>query len=116
MLLAAFLVLKPMIPIIEYVVNYEYISTVLCVNKDKPKMQCKGKCHLNKNLEKEFERDVPAPDKVNFLTEWIMLFLETAVPIDLRPVENVPVRLYGRVENIYRFNFHQDHFRPPALF
>jgi hypothetical protein len=40
-------------PVVEYVLNYEYIVTVLCENKDKPEMHCNGKCHLTKELAKE---------------------------------------------------------------
>lgn len=44
---------KPFWPVVEYVVNYEYIVTTLCENRDKPEMHCKGKCHLSKELAKE---------------------------------------------------------------
>lgn len=46
------LFLKPVFPVIEYIVNYDYISQVLCVNKDKPAMHCNGKCHLLQELAK----------------------------------------------------------------
>ena len=49
-LLALFMLLKPVLPVIDYVVNYEYITKVICVNKAKPKLQCNGKCHLMKEL------------------------------------------------------------------
>ncbi|MBP8793398.1 MAG: hypothetical protein KBE41_04485 [Lutibacter sp.] len=41
---------KPLVPIIEYYANYEYIATVLCENKDKPYLECNGKCYLQKQL------------------------------------------------------------------
>lgn len=44
---------KPMWPVIDYVVNYDYIVNVLCENKDRPELQCNGKCHLSKELAKE---------------------------------------------------------------
>lgn len=44
---------KPMWPLVDYVVNYEYIVNVLCENKDKPEMHCNGTCHLTKELAKE---------------------------------------------------------------
>jgi hypothetical protein len=58
-LLALFMLLKPVFPVIDYIVNYEYISKVLCVNKDKPKMHCNGKCHLMKELAKASENEKP---------------------------------------------------------
>lgn len=44
---------KPFWPVVEYVVNYEYIVTTLCENRDKPEMHCNGKCYLSKELAKE---------------------------------------------------------------
>jgi hypothetical protein len=41
----------------NYVLNKEYISKNLCVNKAKPKMHCNGKCHLKKQLEKEDKKE-----------------------------------------------------------
>jgi hypothetical protein len=41
---------KPVMPIIEYYANYDYIATVLCENKDKPYLECNGKCYLEKQL------------------------------------------------------------------
>lgn len=41
---------RPLVPIIEYHANYKYIATVLCENKDKPYLECNGKCYLEKQL------------------------------------------------------------------
>lgn len=30
--------------------HYEYIAANLCINKEKPKLQCNGKCHLSKQI------------------------------------------------------------------
>lgn len=43
---------RPIMPIIEYYANYDYIATVLCENKDKPYLECNGKCYLEKQLKK----------------------------------------------------------------
>lgn len=40
-------------------VNYDYISTVLCINKDKPEMHCNGKCQLMKELANAADDDKP---------------------------------------------------------
>jgi len=45
-------ILRPVIPFIEYAVNKDYIVKNLCVNRDKPKSCCAGKCHLKKELAK----------------------------------------------------------------
>lgn len=43
---------KPLVPIMEYYANYDYIATVLCENRDKPYLECNGKCYLEKQLKK----------------------------------------------------------------
>ena len=76
-LLALFMLLKPVLPVIDYVVNYEYISKVLCVNKTKPKLQCNGKCHLMKELAKTSEKEDPvSSDKKMAPQQFEVLFLE----------------------------------------
>lgn len=45
-------ILRPVIPLVEYALNKEYIAKNLCVNRDKPKSCCEGKCHLKKELAK----------------------------------------------------------------
>ena len=41
----------------EYYANYEYIAAVLCENKDKPYLECNGKCYLQKQLNKVNHND-----------------------------------------------------------
>ena len=43
--------------LVNYVINKDYISKNLCVNKSKPKMKCNGKCHLMKELQKEEKKE-----------------------------------------------------------
>lgn len=48
----ALYILRPVIPFIEYAVNKDNIAKNLCINRDKPKSCCEGKCHLKKELSK----------------------------------------------------------------
>ena len=76
-ILALFMLLKPVLPVIEYVVNYEYVSKVLCINKEKPKLQCNGKCHLMKELAKASENEKPiSSDKKFSVQENEVLFFQ----------------------------------------
>jgi len=76
-LLALFIVLKPILPVLDYVVNYEYITKVLCVNKEKPKMKCNGKCHLMKELAKTSENQTPISSNKKIATQELeVLFFE----------------------------------------
>lgn len=51
------MIAKPVFPLVEYAVNYDYITNVLCENKAKPILQCNGKCHLMKELAKASKND-----------------------------------------------------------
>ncbi len=62
-------------PVVDYMVNYDYISTVLCENVDKPQLECNGKCHLAKELDKTLETKAPAHlEKVTVLLDFIPVF------------------------------------------
>lgn len=45
------------LPYIDYTIHYQYISKVLCENKDKPMMNCNGKCYLNKQLKQSSNQE-----------------------------------------------------------
>ena len=70
--------LKPILPVVDYIVNYDYISKVLCENKDKPELKCNGKCHLKKELAKasEDEKPINSDKKNNSKQEIEVLFFQ----------------------------------------
>jgi hypothetical protein len=84
-LLALLMFLKPILPVVEYVVNYEYISKVLCVNKDKPMLHCNGKCQLMKELAKASENEKPISDKKIVAQEFEVLFFENIKLFEAKP-------------------------------
>jgi hypothetical protein len=43
---------RPIVPIIDYLVNYDYIAEQLCENRNKPILACNGKCYVAKEIEK----------------------------------------------------------------
>jgi hypothetical protein len=49
--------------IADYLLNYDYIAKVLCINKDKPEMHCNGKCHLAKQLQQQDEQEQQSAGK-----------------------------------------------------
>ncbi len=44
---------RPVMPVFEYIINHDYIAEFLCVNKDKPMLNCDGKCYLAKMIQEE---------------------------------------------------------------
>lgn len=51
LVLTAYIII-PVIPVFDYLIHKEYIAKNLCVNRDKPKSCCHGKCHMVKKLKK----------------------------------------------------------------
>lgn len=68
------ILLKPIIPVFDYIVNYEYIKTERCVNKETPIRGCNGKCYLMKNLAAAAEAEKPISSNKKHLTEIVDLY------------------------------------------
>lgn len=53
--LACFFMVQPLAKfalLLNYAYNYDYYSTVLCENINKPEMKCHGSCKLSKQMDK----------------------------------------------------------------
>ena len=100
---------------VEYVVNYQYIATELCINKDKPKLKCDGKCHLKSELAKAANNDSPNSDKSkSSLAETLIFFQE--IPIFQFEVNrNLFQKLQSSYSNLYTMLFSTPTFHPPSL-
>ncbi|MFD2942397.1 hypothetical protein [Flavobacterium notoginsengisoli] len=69
-------VFRPAFPFLDYMVNYHYIATELCENKNAPELHCNGKCHLKKELAKNYKNDTPASnEKKSETAETFVLFI-----------------------------------------
>ena len=55
LVILVFYLLRPVLPYIEYALNKDFIAKNLCVNKEKPKSCCHGKCYLEKQVKKSSE-------------------------------------------------------------
>jgi hypothetical protein len=44
--------LRPVLPLFNYAMNYDYIVKNLCENRNIPQSTCKGKCYVAKELAK----------------------------------------------------------------
>ena len=62
--------LKPVLPYVDYAINFDYISTELCENKDDKELKCFGKCHLQKEIKKVAdEEENPAVPNIKKVAE-----------------------------------------------
>jgi hypothetical protein len=109
--------LKPIFPVIEYVVNYEYISKVLCENKAKPMMHCNGKCHLMKELAKAAENEKPASsDKKGYTPVLEVLFFQEINPFAIANFSFLDKENCNNTySNLYSKSHLESVFRPPIF-
>jgi hypothetical protein len=104
--------LRPVAPFVEYVINYDYISKVLCINKDKPALQCNGKCQLMQKLEKQQDDDFKSLRIVG--EDYPIGFIELlSIKKDTIILKTIS-KLYPYNKN-YFFLFSKLVFHPPAL-
>jgi hypothetical protein len=111
------ILLKPVLPVLEYAVNYEYIATKLCVNKAKPELACNGKCHLMKELAKASESEKPVSnDKKHPVLETTDLFFDTLADFTFSPLPNTSIVALNSVySNLYTHLDSDSFFHPPSF-
>ena len=115
-ILTLFILLKPFLPIVEYVVNYEYISKVLCVNKETPIMGCDGKCYLMSQLAKSAEDEKPISDKKVIVKDVeIFFFQEIKQVVFLKTIITQKSILNFNYCNLYDYLNSSTTFHPPTI-
>jgi hypothetical protein len=109
--------LKPIFPVVEYVVNYDYISKVLCENKAKPVLKCNGKCHLMKQLAKESESEKPLSSNKKALQEVEILFFQN-IDFQCSNVFGLVISSKNTPNYINHYTFQDINFifHPPSFF
>jgi hypothetical protein len=111
------MLLKPVLPVMEYVVNYEYISKVLCVNKAQPKLKCNGKCHLMKELAKASDTEKPiSSDRKIAALEFEVIFLEELKSFKITPIYfHQKGKINSNYSNLYSHLSSVPVFHPPTF-
>lgn len=111
------MLLKPVFPVIEYAVNYDYISKALCVNKGNPQIHCNGKCYLMKEMAKESESEKPfSPDKKSAASDNEILFFQVKQLFDSSPVfYPVTTKVDDNYSNLYTYLNSSIVFHPPTF-
>ncbi|MFH7005716.1 hypothetical protein [Flavobacterium bizetiae] len=110
------IIFRPAFPFLDYVVNYHYIATELCENKNVPKLGCNGKCHLKKELAKAYKNDIPASGEKKSETGEAMFLFFTNFPIfifdrklkSIQKVNSIYKNLYSHLDSVFLF-------RPPVI-
>lgn len=105
--------LRPIAPFVEYAINYDYISKVLCINKGNPEMHCNGKCQLMKKLKQQKEEDKKAL-RVS-MRDYPIGFVEL-LSIDKKNTAFVKKKTQFNCSQQYSYLFTHSVFHPPNTF
>jgi hypothetical protein len=118
LLISIFILARPAIPFLEYIVNYDYIVKELCENKEKPVLKCNGKCHLMKELAKtaEDDKNTSSDKKQNVKQEIEVLFYQDFKSLSC---SNSYVFTNNKInsvyQNLYALIAIQSTFHPPTF-
>lgn len=104
--------LRPVQPYIEYIINQDYITEFLCINKDKPQLQCNGKCHLAKQIEKQQEKD-PLTALSIALETYPIGFVEILKISFLDHYSSQQKQITPYNKTLYCFDYNYSAFQPP---
>lgn len=79
--------LGPVLPIMDYMLRYDYYANVLCENRDKPELKCNGTCKLAQLMKASEEAKQASHEGQGTIEAPMMLFIHlenksTEVPED----------------------------------
>lgn len=110
------MLLKPVMPVLDYIINYDYIVKELCENKAKPEMHCNGKCHLMKELAKAAEEQKQESEKKSAQQNAEVLFCEALVDFSFSSSVVIPTdQNETAYHNLYSHSNTVSFFHPPAF-
>jgi len=103
-------------PMMDYAVNYDYISKKLCENREKPQLLCKGKCYLKKELSKTSEQSSKNDSRIS-TSGFIDTFIidENFIFFTIINYNSEKSNSISDINFSYRFNLFSDIFHPPLI-
>ncbi len=111
-----YMVLRPLVPLVEYAVNYDYIVKVLCINKNRPEIHCNGKCYLSKELAKTNDSESSPFQKLKNSGQKILDIYILPAITEIRTPEKRPFFNFNfTYETAYSFLFLTHIFKPPVF-
>ena len=104
--------------IVYYELNIDYIIETYCVNKDKPELQCNGKCHLAKQLQVSPSTNEEGKNSNTsaILGVFYPLFFQTSLQYTLDSKSFfVERKMNWAINTNYKFLLDKSDFKPPTV-
>ena len=113
---AFLIVIRPAFPVVEYVLNYDYISKELCENKDRPELACNGKCYLMQALAEASEKESQQKKETSAKKIEIPLFYaEKQLVLNTNFDPEAIAHNFVAKPQFYQYYSLQDFFHPPII-
>ncbi len=101
---------RPLMPVVEYGMRYEYIKKVLCINKEVPNSGCNGTCYLKAQLAKQVAPAEEEPGVVPLAPQWESLLAHLPQQPHIREEKTVIRPCWRRPDSF----FHSIHLAVPT--
>jgi hypothetical protein len=95
----------------EFKVNQKYIAAALCENKDKPQLNCQGKCYLMKKLKEAEDKEKKQDSNAQKKGAYDLFFMIRTAPVSL-PVISIE-KAYPVTCNFFLPTFDSEILHPP---
>ena len=105
--------IRSVLPLLDYVVNYDYISTQLCENRARPELRCNGKCYVKKEILKFSENQNAKESKVQIKSIDVFVVNEIS---EFKADFSVEKKIENNFQNCFNLRvkpFDESIFHPP---
>ena len=100
---------------LDFKLRENFIATVLCINKEKPKLQCHGKCYLKQQLKKAVDQDNEQKQSSPRKVEQEVLFFSHLVSFDwVTPIKS-DREVHWILDETYSSISTSEIFHPPQI-
>lgn len=95
--------------------NIDYIIETYCVNKEKPELQCNGKCHLAKQMQTPTTSDNEQA-LISVVESFFPVFFSNYPNLEFNQIafQLKKSNIFTSTQN-YTYRFEYFHFKPPIL-
>lgn len=95
---------------VYYEFNIDSLTEEFCINKDKPELDCKGKCQIKKILMEDNQTPANNQEVVHYLPSLWLFYQNAAIAHLTKPTQDVFYKPYA---NLYHFKAETSFFKPP---
>jgi len=98
-----------------YELNIDYIIETYCINKEKPQMQCNGKCHLAKQL--QIAEPSGKDQAISIVFEaFFPVFVQDTPSFEFNSITtDIPHKATFFYSDAYTFEWDDTLYRPPII-